>query len=102
MLTHKLKYVSHLYDPVLRWPSPLSLEHRVDVGRHCHRDRLRALLRHVPLLGVLVDLVVVQPAEGDICGEDDLGTILLHGSATVSGPIRGKHCAEWPISEVAR
>ena len=69
--------VSYLNDPVLRWSASLSFKHCIDTCCHCHRDRLHPFLRHVPLLGVLVDLVMVQTTEGNVSGENDLGATLL-------------------------
>ena len=57
---------NHLDDSVLWWPATLPLEHGVNTGGHGHGDGLHPLLRHVPLLGVLVDLVVVQPPEWNV------------------------------------
>ena len=67
----------HLNDPVLRWPSALSLEHGINICCHGHGDRLLAFLSHVPLFGVFMDFVVVKSAEGHICAEDDFGTVVL-------------------------
>ena len=69
--------VSYLNDPVLRWSASLSFKHCIDTCCHCHRDRLHPFLSHVPFLGVLVDLVMVQTTEGDVSGENDLGAVLL-------------------------
>ena len=60
--------ITHLNHPVLWGPSPLPLEHGVDVGGHGHGDGLLGV--HVPLLGVLVELVVVQSLEGRVVLKD--------------------------------
>ena len=73
---------NHLDDSVLWWPATLPLEHGVNTGGHGHGDGLHPLLRHVPLLGVLVDLVVVQPSEGDVRAQDDLGAVFLKQANT--------------------
>ena len=78
---HRLS-MTHLYDPVLGRPAPLPLEHGVDVGGLRHGDRLgvrRQLRRQVPLLGVLVQLEVVQPLERRVRAQDHLGATLLRG-----------------------
>ena len=72
-----LDRVSYLNDPVLRWSASLSFEHCIDTCCHCHRDRLHPFLSHVPFLGVLVYFVVVQTAEGDVRGKNDLRAVLL-------------------------
>ena len=69
--------VSYLNDPVLRWSASLSFKHCIDTCCHCHGDRLHPFLSQVPLLCVLVDLVMVQTAEGNVGGKNDLGAILL-------------------------
>lgn len=64
---------------VLRWPAPLPPEHGVDVGqmgqRHVRGQRVRRA-GEVQLPAVLVDLVMLKPAERFVRGEDHLPAIL--------------------------
>lgn len=73
----QIEIYAHLNDPVLRWPSALSLEHGINICRHGHRDGLGAFLAHVPLFGVLMDFVMIKPAKWDIGAENDFCTIVL-------------------------
>ena len=73
----QIEIYAHLDDPVLRWPSALSLEHGINVCCHGHGDRLMSFLSHVPLFGVFMDFVMVKSAEGNIRAEDDFGTVIL-------------------------
>ena len=73
----QIEILAHLNDPVLRWPSALSLKHGVDVCRHGHGNRLHTLLCHVPLFGVLVNLVMVKTSERHVGAQDHLGTVFL-------------------------
>ena len=73
--------LAHLNDPVLWGPTPFPLEHCVDVVGHGHHDWLRVpphILAHVPLLGVLVDLVVIKAPEGNICAQEHLRALVLN------------------------
>ena len=73
----QIEIYAHLNDPVLRWPSPLSLKHGINICRHGHRDGLMAFLTHVPFFGVLVDFVMVKSAEWHIGAQNDFGTVIL-------------------------
>ena len=62
----QIEIYAHLNDPVLRWPSPLSLKHGINICCHGHGDWLVAFLTHVPFFGVLVYFVMVKSAEGHV------------------------------------
>jgi len=54
---------THLDDSILGRSTALPFEHGVDVGREGHRYLFLGVVRHVPLAGVFVQLVMLQTFE---------------------------------------
>ena len=68
---------NYLNDPVLWWPASLPLEHCINTGCHCHGDWLHTFLCHVPLLGIFMNLIMIQSSEWNIRGKNNFRAVFL-------------------------